>query len=283
VTLRCLVDGKPANSIPLDDRALQYGDGLFETFRVEAGVAQFLQRHLARLVAGCERLGFPRVDWQATRDEVEAFVADRSHGVLKLLLTRGSGRRGYASADATAVRRILCLSAAPHWPDEPARTGIRMRICDTRLGVQPRLAGIKHLNRLEQVLARREWQDEAVREGLMCDTQGRVIEGTMSNIFLVSDGVLYTPRLGDCGVAGVMRSVIIDVAVQAAVPLEIRDLSRQDVQQADELFVCNSLIGIWPVVCIDGMKNYPVGGVTRSLQDLLQCHDDHNNNNWYAT
>ncbi len=283
MTLRCLVDGEPANSVPLDDRAVQYGDGLFETFRVEAGVAQFLQRHLARLAAGCERLGFPAVDWPGIRDEVEAFVADESDGVLKLVLTRGSSRRGYAIADATPVRRILCLSAAPHWPGEPARAGIRMRVCDTRLAIQPRLAGIKHLNRLEQVLARREWQDETIREGLMCDTQARVIEGTMSNVFLVHDGVLHTPRLGNCGVAGVMRSVIIDLATQAAVPLEIRDLSRQDVQQADELFICNSLIGIWPVVCIDGMKNYTVGGVTRSLQDLLQYLDDHGNNSWYAT
>ncbi|TCK18311.1 aminodeoxychorismate lyase apoprotein [Thiogranum longum] len=279
--MRCLVDGEPTSSIPVSDRGLQYGDGLFETFAVRDGGIQFPERHFTRLAAGCERLGFPAVDWSALRSEVIAFTADKPAGVLKLMLTRGSGQRGYA-ADKPAVRRILCLSDLPEWRGVPGEQGIRVRLCRMQLAIQPHLAGLKHLNRLEQVLARREWQDDDIREGLLCDTGGHIIEGTMSNLFVVSNGVLYTPQLDNCGVAGVMRSVIIDVAAQASRPLEICALSRQDVQQASELFVCNSLIGIWPVTAIDGLGEYPVGPVTCNLQTLVQNHTDHNNNTWYA-
>ena len=278
----CLVDGKPADTIPVDDRGLQYGDGLFETFAIQSGELQYAERHFSRLAAGCERLGFTAVDWPTLRSEATAFAAGRQTGVLKLMLTRGSGRRGYTADDAMPVRRILSLSDFPEWQGVPSEQGIRTRLCQLQLADQPQLAGIKHLNRLEQVLARREWQEEAIREGLLCDTQGNIVEGTMSNLFAVRDGILHTPRLEHCGVAGVMRAVIIDVAVQAGLPLEISSLSRQDVQQASELFVCNSLIGLWPVIQIDDLGDYPAGPVTRRLQSLVQAHDDHNNDTWYA-
>ena len=281
--MRCLVDGEPATSIPLDDRGMQYGDGLFETLAVKSGEVQFLERHLERLSEGCKRLDFPAVDWQGLREEVARFVVDEQSGVLKLTLTRGSSQRGYSVGKNATVRRILCGSEFPQWSGNPSSDGIRARLCQTRLAVQPKLAGLKHLNRLEQVLARREWQDDAVREGLLFDAQEQLVEGTMSNIFIVSEGRLQTPSLKSCGVAGVMRSIIIDLATDAAIPLEIGVLSRQDVQQADELFVCNSLIGIWPVVKIDDLGEYPVGVMTHRLQMLLQHYDDHNNNKWYAT
>ncbi len=281
--MRCLVDGEPATSVPLDDRGMQYGDGLFETCAVQSGEVRFFERHLARLCEGCKRLGFPAINWQDLREEITGFVGDEQVGVLKMMLTRGSSQRGYADDENAAVRRILCLSALPEWTGNPSTAGIHVRVCHTRLAVQPQLAGLKHLNRLEQVLARREWQDDAIREGLICDMQDHIIEGTMSNLFLVCGGALQTPRLDGSGVAGIMRSVIIDLAAEAAIPLEIGALSIQDVQQADELFVCNSLIGIWPVVKIDDSGEYPVGPMTRHLQMLLRHYDDHNNNNWYAT
>jgi len=281
--IRCLVDGKPADTIPLDDRGLQYGDGLFETLAVQSGKVLFAERHLARLAEGCKRLGFPAVDRQQIRQEFDALAADAPTGVLKLTLTRGSSQRGYAADNDAVVRRILCLSDFPLWPGDPANRGIRARLCCTQLALQPQLAGLKHLNRLEQVLARREWQDEAIREGLLCDTQEHVIEGTMSNLFCVIDGVLRTPRLDHCGVAGVMRSVIIDLAGEADIPVEIGTLSRQDIRQAEELFVCNSLIGLWPIISIDTLGEYPVGALTRYLQARLHDHDDRNNTRWYAT
>ncbi len=277
----CLVDGEPAGSVPVDDRGLQYGDGLFETFAVRAGDIQFPERHFTRLAAGCERLGFPAIDWSALRREIETLIADKPTGVLKLMVTRGSSQRGYAT-DASSARRILCISDFPEWGGAPDERGIRVRLCEMQLAAQPHLAGLKHLNRLEQVLARREWRDSAIREGLLCDAQGHVIEGTMSNLFAISNGILRTPRLDNCGVAGVMRSVIIDIARQSGLPLEIGILSRQDVQQASELFVCNSLIGIWPVTKIDKSGEYPVGPVTRKLQTLVRNHIDNNSKIWYA-
>lgn len=279
----CLVDGKPAGLITVDDRGLQYGDGLFETFAVRSGELQYAERHFTRLAAGCERLGFTTIDWPALYSEASTLLAGRQTGVLKLVLTRGSSRRGYAVDKESSVRRILSFSDFPDWQDAPAEAGIRARFCDLQLARQPRLAGIKHLNRLEQVLARREWQDETIREGLLCDTQGHIVEGTMSNLFVIRNGKLHTPRLENCGVAGVMRSVIIDLAAQADLPLEIGTLSRQDVQKASELFVCNSLIGLWPITQIDNLGDYPAGPVTRHLQSLVQTHNDHNNDTWYAT
>ena len=281
--MRCLVDGNPADTIPLDDRGLQYGDGLFETLAVQSGEVAFVERHLARLAEGCKRLGFPTVDRQQIRQELGTLAADASTGVLKLILTRGSSRRSYAADNDAVVRRILCLSDFPHWPGDPANRGIRARLCRTQLALQPQLAGLKHLNRLEQVLARREWQDEAIGEGLLCDTQEHLIEGTMSNLFCVSDGILRTPRLDHCGVAGVMRSVVIDLAGTADIPVEIGTLSRQDIRQAEELFVCNSLIGLWPITSIDTLGEYPAGALTRYLQARLQDHEDRNNTSWYAT
>lgn len=281
--MRCYVDGEPASSVPLDDRGVQYGDGLFETLAVKSGEVQYLERHLERLSDSCKRMGFPSVDWQGLREELVALVGGEESGVLKLIFTRGGSQRGYACDDEIPVRRILCFSRHPQYPGEPAIHGVRTRLCHMQLAIQPQLAGMKHLNRLEQVLARREWQDDTIREGLLFDTQERIIEGTMSNLFLVIDGVLKTPQLDSCGVAGVMRSIIIDLAKAAGIPLEISVLSRQDMQQADELFVCNSLIGIWPVVRVEDLGDYPVGAITRRLQTLLQHYDDHNNNNWYAT
>ncbi|VAW79685.1 Aminodeoxychorismate lyase [hydrothermal vent metagenome] len=280
---RCLVDGEPASTIPLDDRGVQYGDGLFETLAVHSGEIHFLERHLTRLSESCKRLGFPALDWSDIRNEVSGFVDNGVTGVLKLTLTRGSSQRGFASDDRSPVRRILCFSDYPQWPDEPSSRGVCAKLCQMRLASQPQLAGMKHLNRLEQVLARREWQGDAIREGLLSDMQGNMIEGTMSNLFFVSDGLLKTPRLEHCGVAGVMRSVIIDLASEGSIPLEIGEYSRQDVQQADELFVCNSLIGIWPLVKIDTLGEYPVGTITCRLQYQLQHCSNDNNNTWYAT
>ena len=130
------------------------------------------------------------------------------------------------------------------------------------------LAGLKHLNRLEQVLARAEWQDTAYAEGLLCDTSGRVIEGVFSNLFLIKDGELITPDLSRCGVAGVMRAEILQQAQSLGISQTVRDVSYAELVAADEVFVCNSLYGIWPV-CALATHDWPVGPLTRKLQGLV--------------
>lgn len=261
------LDGRPVAGLAVDDRGLAYGDGLFETVRVADGRAALIERHLARLEEGCRRLAIP-LDKPLVTSEIEAFCARLGEGVCKLILTRGSGERGYRFPAPCHPRRLLLGNALPRYPVAHARQGVSLHTCSTRLAEQPLLAGLKHLNRLEQVLARAEWDDPALAEGLMCDSQGRVIEGVFSNLFLVRDGRLLTADLQRCGVAGVMRAEILDRAGSAGLDCRVGDLFMSDVFQADEVFLCNSLYGIWPVVSLQGHR-WPVGPVTRKLQGWL--------------
>jgi 4-amino-4-deoxychorismate lyase len=266
--LTCLINGVAADEVSVGERALQYGDGLFETIAVRQGQAEFIDRHIQRLQAGCQRLALGFGDWSSLRTEVGALSASYPDAVLKIILGRGPGERGYRTMPGQPVTRIISAHGLPEWPDEYAKTGIRVRVCETRLSIQPRLAGIKHLNRLEQVLARAEWQDE-FQEGLLLDYNSRLMEATMSNLFLVRNGGIVTPKLKDCGVAGVMRSVIIDLAEQSGIPCSIEDVSSDALDNVTGMFVCNSLIGIWPVTGIEGRESLEVDSTTRELQAML--------------
>lgn len=269
------VDGQPTATWPVDDRGLTYGDGLFETIRIAGGRAQLLELHLQRLFRGAGVLHLA-LDIDAMAKEVRAFIqaqveAGRADCTVKLLVTRGSAGRGYCPLPEALPRRLLLAYAPPSWPTVNTVDGVALFECATHLGVNPALAGIKHLNRLEQVLARAEWSDDRYAEGLLCDVDGRVVEGTMSNLFLVLDGALVTPRLHRCGVAGVMRGFLVARALALGIPVSERDVSRAELDGADEIFVCNSNIGIWPVREL-GQRRHVPGPVTRRMQaevDLL--------------
>ncbi len=265
-----LVNGLEQDNIAVADRGLHYGDGLFETIAVRAGQPQLWERHSRRLALGCERLGIQGVQQEIVWDEARRICSDIAQGVLKVIITRGEGGRGYRPPNEVHATRIV---ASYPWPDYPVAHGVEgvaVRVCATRLGRNPALAGLKHLNRLEQVMARREWDDPSIAEGLMLDEHGQVISGTMSNIFIVSDGRLVTPRLTECGVAGVMRGLILDLAGEQAIPRQESALDLAAVRQANELFLCNSLIGIWPVRRID-QQRYEIGPVTRLLAERLRA------------
>ena len=267
------VDGRPAEMLSVKDRGLAYGDGLFETIAVSGGKLSLLERHLARLAEGCARLRIP-LDLPLVRAELLAFSQELGAGVAKLIVTRGDGLRGYAAPQPPMPRRILQGSPRPSYPAENAERGVRLFPCATRLAEQPLLAGLKHLNRLEQVLARGEWQDAEHAEGLMLDVAGRVVEGVYSNLFLLKDGVLLTPDLSRCGVAGVMRGELLAQAELLGMQCEVRDISRAELLAADEVFLCNSLYGVWPVRELQD-RDWSVGPLTRKLQaiarDLLDC------------
>lgn len=261
--------GKDAAFGPLD-RGLHYGDGLFETIKVEDGSPEFWDRHLARLAEGCERLGIAAPEGDTLRREARRLCAGDRRSVLKIIVTRGAGGRGYRPPERPVPTRIL--SRHP-WPDHaPAawREGVVVRVCTTRLATQPLLAGIKHLNRLEQVMARREWDDPVIGEGLMLDTDGFVVDGTMSNLFIVAGGRLATPDLSLSGVAGVMRAVVLEAAAKLKVPAEVTRLTLDRVRAADEAFLTNSLIRIWPVRELDG-KRYRLGGLVRRLAKEVEA------------
>lgn len=262
------IDGLAAESLAVKDRGLAYGDGLFETCLVKAGQPLLFQRHLERLSAGAQRLAL-NLDLPLTERECRSFAGEVGEGVMKLIVTRGDGIRGYAAASNATPRRILQAGPLPAYPETHAQQGIRLFACQTRLAEQPLLAGLKHLNRLEQVLARSEWQNADYAEGLMRDVSGRIIEGVYSNLFMVKGGVLLTPDLRRCGVAGVMRAEILALAERENMPARELDLHMADLQKADEVFVCNSVYGIWPVLGIEHL-NWPVGPLTRKLQHLVR-------------
>ncbi|WP_313298273.1 aminodeoxychorismate lyase [Pseudomonas sp.] len=262
------VDGQPAAAVALHNRGLAYGDGLFETIAVRGGRPSLLDGHMARLALGCQRLGID-ADMALMRDEVLRFASLLGEGVAKLIVTRGDSLRGYAPVLDAAPRRILQGAALPSYPAQHAEHGIRLFPCQTRLGEQPLLAGLKHLNRLEQVLARAEWQDSEHAEGLMRDSQGRVIEAVYSNLFLLREGALITADLRRCGVAGVMRGALLEQAQHLGMAVQVRDIAFDELTQADELFVCNSVYGIWPVRAFAAL-NWSPGPLTRKLQAVAR-------------
>ena len=263
------VDGLPVDGLSsLKDRGLAYGDGLFETIAVKAGHPLLLELHLQRLALGCSRLAIA-ADHVLIRSELLTYAQQMGDGILKLILTRGDSQRGYGASPGAQPRRILQASPSASYPQATSRDGVVLFDCATRLSEQPLLAGLKHLNRLEQVLARSEWQDPAYAEGLMRDTSGRVVEGVFSNLFLVQDGRLLTPDLQRSGVAGVMRAALLVEAARLAIPCHITDISLEQLQQADELFVCNSVYGVWPVRAFADLS-WPVGPLTRKLQGIAR-------------
>ncbi len=268
LALACLIDGKPASTLSVQDRGLAYGDGLFETLRVAQGRIALLDYHLARLRRGLLVLRMA-VDLAEVVVELQAAAERMQLGVIKLTLTRGSGQRGYAMPVAAQPTRI-CQSLPPvTYPLERYRSGIRLFACQTRLAVQPLLAGIKHLNRLEQVLARSEWSDPSYAEGLVCDTQGNVIECTMSNLFIRHEDRWVTPDLRACGVQGVMRDYLIDRLGESGQPVEVSPFDVQALLESSEVFCCNSLYGVWPVIGLADTR-WPVGPRTRHAQALAE-------------
>lgn len=258
---RVLVNGAASDQVSAVDRGLAYGDGLFETIRWLDGGAPLWARHLARLAEGCARLGLAGPDPALLADEARQVCAGSRAGVVKIIITRGAGQRGYAPSHAESTTRIVAAFPLPDIPAAWRADGIRVRRCTLRLAAQPALAGMKHLNRLEQVLARAEWSDPALVEGLLFDTLGHLVSATAANVFVGLEGRLCTPPVTTCGVAGVLRAALLDALPDVAVaPISMADLAR-----ADEIFLTSSVRGALPVREVDGQP-YRVGPHARAAQ-----------------
>jgi 4-amino-4-deoxychorismate lyase len=247
-----LVNGELSDTISAADRGLLYGDGVFRTLRVAGGQPLHWQRHYRKLQQDCAALALPCPDAPLLLEELRRLIVTGANGVAKIIITRGTGARGYAPPRQSAPTRILSISPYTPYPGECYARGIKLRVCDLRLSHQPRLAGIKHLNRLENVLAAAEWEDAGIAEGLLLDMGDNVIEGTRSNLFMVSGGALLTPDLSRCGVAGVQRERVLEWAAARGVPCRIAQFGLDELLSADELFLVNSLIGLWPVRELQG-------------------------------
>ncbi len=255
------------DSVSTSDRGFCYGDGLFETVLFVDGDAPLWQRHMQRLRHGCERLGLPAPQTQLLRMEAARLAQQWSRAVVRITLSRGQGPRGYRPPPVPHPTRVLGVASAPHLPRDWSTQGIRVRFCRMRLAVQPQLAGLKHLNRLEQVLARAEWSDAEVAEGVMRDTAGRVVCATSANLFVVRQGRVVTPSLQRCGVAGVARAELIEHMAD----VDVRDISVDELMEADEMFLSNSVRGVMPVAWLDNRRLAAPGETTRACMAHWQA------------
>ncbi len=266
-----LLNGESTHCIDISDRGFQYGDGLFETIEVQNGIPVFLDQHLQRLTEGCIRMLIPPPAIDLLKQEAYQLAQDSQLAVIKLMVTRGSGGRGYRQPDKINPTRLFSLHPHPDYSLHYSEQGINAIFCQTPLGLNPSLAGIKHLNRLEQVMARSEWNSSTIQEGLMSDIEGNVVEGTMTNLLMVKDSSIYTPMIDKSGVAGIIRQIIIQLAQENKIELIEKKLSKQDLLTADELFVSNSIIGIWPVKQL-ATRLFSVGRLTQQIQQLFQVY-----------
>lgn len=253
-----LVNGERCTGVAVSDRGLAYGDGLFETLAIRQGRPCQWLAHLDRLARGAVRLGIPPPSPQRLRQEAKRLLEGIEQGTLKMILTRGCAGRGYAPPRKPEPTRILIAysddqplpSSQDQWPNHAAPA--RVRVCETRLSANPRLAGLKHLNRLEQVLARSEWSDPAIDEGLMLDDLDQPICGTRTNLFLWQGSELRTPFVDRCGVAGIGRETLLAVAGRNNIAVRVERIRLQDLACAQAAFLTNALVGVWPVASIDG-------------------------------
>jgi 4-amino-4-deoxychorismate lyase len=266
--LGALLNGQPVvdvqHALNVEERGLAYGHGLFETMTVREGRVRFVDDHLARLSDGCSRLGIPMPSRQDLLSDVSQLIEKSKDGILKLIVSRGAGGRGYRPEVSLSVTRLALL-----YPKAPAESNaLSVRWCNTRLGRNSQLAGIKHLNRLEQVLAQSEWNGAAIGEGLMLDTEGEVVCGTASNLFIVTGDILSTPDLRFSGVRGVMRLQVLKAARRLGIEVMERSLWPDDVESADEIFVTNAVRGIRSVTALESRQWSERSIATRLSQTL---------------
>lgn len=242
-----LINGAQGDQLSTLDRGLLYGDGVFETIAVKQGKPQYWSEHLERLVQGCKTLGLQNLEIELLEKELQLILQSETHSncVIKIIVTRGIGGRGYKPT-VQSLTRIIQKFPWPNYPPNYVESGIEVTQCDFRLSKQSKLSKIKHLNRLEQVLARSEWEDD-FQEGLICDDEDNVIEGTSNNVFFQINDTLVTPQLDLCGVEGVMRKKVLEYCHAKDIAVEVRTFKHSEIDDIHAMFLCNSINAIWPV------------------------------------
>ncbi len=263
-----LINGKPSAGLSVNDRGLAYGDGVFRTFLVNNGVPHHWELLYQKLSQDCQALGISCPNNDVLRSDIKTLFTDESDAVAKIIVTRGESSRGYAVPDDIQANRVVVKSAAPTYPFSNQTQGVKLHLCELKLALQPKLAGVKHLNRLENVLARMEWKDANIADGLLLDSNDNVIECTMSNIFARYGNSLITPSLEECGVAGIARARIIENTKRFNLDIKIEALKLNKLMQADEIIICNSLFGAWQVVSFNG-KQWAKQGLDKQLREML--------------
>ncbi|MCB1669002.1 MAG: aminodeoxychorismate lyase [Pseudomonadales bacterium] len=258
------LNGKSSAEVSAFSRGLYYGHGVFETVRIANGEAPLWDLHIKRLIKGSERLGLAVADRKLLEQYRDQCLSlSPAHCVLKIVVMAGSGGRGYAAPPELSTDHLFQSFELPG-SSSSGQTGITLWVCQQRLAHAPVLAGMKHLNRLEQILARSEQPVDRYPEGLMLDQGNNVVEAISSNIFCLNNGKWLTPGLGDCGVAGVMREYLISTN-----PVEEARICLSDLPSMEEVFICNSVKGIQPVVAVENIARWGVGPQTLLWQRQL--------------
>ena len=263
-----LINGQPASGLSAMDRGLAYGDGVFRTFLVKNRIPHHWALQYQKLYQDCLALNIDCPSSDVLVKDIQHLFDDDADAVVKIIVTRGESGRGYAVPAQAQANRIVIRSAVPIYPQHYQQEGVHLRLCDLKLGLQPKLAGIKHLNRLENVLARMEWSENNIADGLLLDSNDHVIECTMSNIFARFGADLITPALDQCGVAGIARARIIEAASHFQLNVKVERISLKKLMQADEMIICNSLFGAWQVVSFNG-KVWPKQALDAQLREML--------------
>ncbi|AIR03854.1 4-amino-4-deoxychorismate lyase [Cedecea neteri] len=242
-----LINGQWQDALPANDRAIQFGDGCFTTASVIDGAVRFQADHLRRLQHACEALTIAPVDWGRLNEEMTMLAASESRAVLKVIISRGAGGRGYSASNCTQPTRMLSLSPYPAFYSAWRGQGITLALSPVKLGINPALAGIKHLNRLEQVLIRTHLEQTTAQEALVLDSQGSLVECCAANLFWRKGRDVYTPRIDGAGVNGTMRQRIISHL--SGSPWRIHEVSEgpETLAGADEVIICNALMPVVPV------------------------------------
>ncbi len=268
-----LVNGVATDSVAVTDRGLAYGDGVFRTVLVEQGSPRQWPRHYRKLARDCEALAIPCPPEELLARELGLVINHPGDAVAKVIVTRGSGARGYAPPQPASPSRIIMAAPRPDYPEAFRRSGVGVHWCRTRASSQQRLAGVKHLNRLDSVLARAEWNDPTVPEGLMLDEHDHIVGGTMSNLFMVEDGGLVTPLLSRCGVAGVTRERVIEAAGKHGMNCREEAITRARLLDAQAVLLVNSVIGVWQVSECAG-RSWKPGDFSARVREWLDEEGD---------
>lgn len=242
-----LINGLEQDALPASDRAIQFGDGCFTTARILDGNICLLEAHIRRLQLGCEKLMIPFTHWDTLRQEMCKLASGKQDGVLKVIITRGSGGRGYSAASCLSPTRILSVSAYPAHYSRWREEGVTLTLSPIRLGRNPMLAGIKHLNRLEQVLIRTHLEQTDADEALVLDSEGFITECCAANLLWRQGSEVFTPSLDQAGVNGIMRQFCLEQLARSGFRVVEVSAGEAALQTADEVVICNALMPVVPV------------------------------------
>ena len=263
-----IINGNVLGSISPLDRGLAYGDGVFRTVKIVDKMPKEWPAHYQKLVADCGAIGIVCPSAELLMSDLQQLFELGEIAVAKIIITRGDGERGYAPPAITAPMRLVIKSPMPSYPATHYGKGVRLHVCTTHIAQQSALAGIKHLNRLENVLARMEWHDPSIADGLMLDLHGNVIECTTANIFARFGETLLTPSLHQCGIAGITRQRILDFAYTLELKTKVENFDLKKLLSADEIIICNSLYGAWQVSEVQD-KTWPQLPLADNIRRIL--------------